>query len=153
MKQNWGIFMISLMMLTIINGSSEAKPEININGEKNIGGCSDRLNCVSSQSSNGRHAVKPFRLKGTPAKSWNNIANFVANMPRTTIVDASDQYLHAECKSRLLGFIDDLELQLDPSTGLIAIRSASRVGHYDFGVNRRRVEKLRNTLQEKGLIY
>ncbi len=71
-------------------------------------------------------------------------------MPRTRIVTESPEYLHAECRSSVFGFVDDLELQLRPSDGIIAVRSASRLGHSDFGVNRKRIETLRNALIKKG---
>ena len=80
------------------------------------------------------------------------MVNVVDQLPRSTIVEATDRYLHVECKSRLFRFIDDLELLLDPVTRVIAIRSAARVGKSDLGVNRRRVETLRKKLKEDGLI-
>jgi uncharacterized protein (DUF1499 family) len=64
-------------------------------------------------------------------------------MPRTRIVSLKPDYLHAESSSAVFGFVDDLELHLRPDENIIAIRSASRLGHSDFGVNRNRVEKLR----------
>jgi len=71
---------------------------------------------------------------------------------RTRITSETPEYLHAECRSALLGFIDDFELNLRPSEGVIAVRSASRVGYTDFGVNRKRVEALRAGLRKRGVI-
>ena len=67
-------------------------------------------------------------------------------MPRTTIVTATGDYLHAVCRTRL-GFADDVECRLCHTDGVIHVRSASRLGYYDFGVNRTRVERLRQQLQ------
>jgi uncharacterized protein (DUF1499 family) len=92
-------------------------------------------------------------LKGDPAAAWDAIRAVVGSLTRCTIVKTTDRYLHAECKSRLFGFVDDLELQLDREAGVIAIRSASRVGYSDLGVNRRRVETLRQKLKEAALIH
>jgi hypothetical protein len=64
----------------------------------------------------------------------------------------TDDYLHAECSSAFFGFVDDLELHLRPSQNLIAVRSAARLGHGDFGVNRRRVENLRSLLINQGMV-
>jgi len=64
----------------------------------------------------------------------------------------TDDYLHAECSSAFFGFVDDLELHLRPGQGTIAVRSAARLGHSDFGVNRKRVEKLRSLLTQQGVI-
>jgi len=76
----------------------------------------------------------------------------IGRLPRSEIVTATDRYLHATLKSRIFGFVDDLELRLDPQTDVIHIRSASRSGHYDLGVNRRRVERLRKQLRAAALI-
>jgi uncharacterized protein (DUF1499 family) len=73
-------------------------------------------------------------------------------MPGWTVITTTHTYIHVECKSRIFRFIDDLELHLNPSSGIISIRSASRVGYWDFGVNRRRVEFLRRELGTKQLI-
>ena len=61
-------------------------------------------------------------------------------------------YLHAECQSALMGFVDDLELHAQPDAGRIDVRSASRLGYGDLGVNRRRVETLRANLRAQGLV-
>ncbi len=73
-------------------------------------------------------------------------------LPRARIVEETEDYLHAECRSALFGFVDDLELQLRPSESIIAVRSASRLGYSDFGVNRRRVEALRESLAGRGVL-
>jgi uncharacterized protein (DUF1499 family) len=76
----------------------------------------------------------------------------VDSLPRSTIVKKTDTYLHAEFRSRVFRFVDDLELLLDPATGVVAIRSASRIGYSDLGVNRRRVATLRQKLTQNGII-
>jgi uncharacterized protein (DUF1499 family) len=68
------------------------------------------------------------------------------------VVEEATNYLHAQCASALFGFVDDLELHLRASANLIAVRSASRVGHSDMGVNRRRVERLRAALRARGVV-
>jgi uncharacterized protein (DUF1499 family) len=70
----------------------------------------------------------------------------VAKLPRATVVSERPGYLHVECRSKVFGFVDDLEFQLQAAQGTIAVRSASRTGYYDFGVNRQRVETLRAAL-------
>jgi uncharacterized protein (DUF1499 family) len=76
----------------------------------------------------------------------------VKEIPRTEIASQTDTYLHAECRSLVFRFVDDLELELRPGDGIIAVRSASRKGHSDFGVNRRRVEDLRERLRSRGVV-
>ena len=77
----------------------------------------------------------------------------VARQPRTTIVTDTGEYLRAECRSRLFGFVDDLELHLWPAGGVLAVRSAARLGWSDFGVNRRRVAALHAALKDAGAVW
>ncbi len=114
--------------------------------------CPGAPNCVSSDSREDRHAIGPLLLTSLGKKNWMLVRETVLSLPRTTIVAEHENHLQAECRSAWAGFVDDLELQLRPGKGVIAIRSASRTGHYDFGVNRRRVEKLRDLLRERGLV-
>lgn len=73
-------------------------------------------------------------------------------LPKTDIVTSTSDYIHAECRSRVFGFVDDLEVQLRRAEKVIAVRSASRTGYSDLGVNRRRVETLRLQLQQAGVL-
>ena len=75
----------------------------------------------------------------------------VESMPRTTVVEQDDGYLHAEARSLVFRFVDDLEVLL-ADDGEIVVRSASRLGRYDLGVNGRRVASLRDRLDEAGLL-
>ncbi|MDX5299597.1 MAG: DUF1499 domain-containing protein, partial [Gammaproteobacteria bacterium] len=68
-------------------------------------------------------------------------------LPRITLIRATDRYLHVEARSRVMRFVDDLELLLHPDTGQIEVRSAARLGYADFGVNRTRIEALRHALE------
>ena len=93
-----------------------------------------------------------LKLVGAPEQSWQQINSIITALPRTRIVTATNEYLHAECRSAVFGFTDDLELQLRPEEGRIEVRSLARLGYYDFGVNRKRVEQLRAILQKTGVI-
>lgn len=75
----------------------------------------------------------------------------VDSMPRTTVVKVDDRYLHAEARSRVFRFVDDLEVLVNPA-GELVVRSASRIGRSDFGVNAARVEELRQRLTEAGIL-
>ena len=105
------------------------------------------LNHVGSRPGNWRiHRVAPFAACGDPADTLRRLADIVRSMPRTEIVTATDTCLHAICRTRA-GFRDDLEFRYSPDHGVVHVRSASRVGIYDFGVNRRRVERVRRSLE------
>ena len=114
--------------------------------------CAARPNCVSSDAADAAHRVEPFRLALPAPEAWAAARRAVAKLPRVTVVTEREGYLHAECESRLLRFVDDLELQLRPADGAIAVRSASRLGYSDLGVNRARVEELRERLRAQGAL-
>jgi uncharacterized protein (DUF1499 family) len=114
--------------------------------------CPATPNCVSSDAADAAHQIAPLQLAVAPATAWPAVREFVAGMPRTAIVTETGDYLHAECRSAMLGFVDDLELHLRPGAGIIAVRSASRTGRSDFGVNRSRVEDLRAALIKRGIV-
>ncbi len=89
-----------------------------------------------------RRCASPARPR-PPGRPWPTC------WPRTTIATRDDQYLHALCRSSVFGFIDDLEFRLDPGSSSIAVRAAARQGYWDLGVNRRRVEAIRQAWQAR----
>jgi uncharacterized protein (DUF1499 family) len=106
--------------------------------------CPGSPNCVVSQgAADADHAIAPLAYSGEPAAALTALKAVVAAMPRTTIVESTDNYLYAEFASQLLGFVDDVEFYLDAAEGVIHVRSASRLGQSDLGVNRKRIEAIR----------
>ena len=108
--------------------------------------CPDRPNCVSSRATDARHAVAPLGIRGDATAAWRRLAAAIGGMPGARVVRDDGAYLHAEFSSATLGFVDDVELALDAAARVIHVRSAARLGRYDFGVNRARVEALRSSL-------
>jgi uncharacterized protein (DUF1499 family) len=107
---------------------------------------------VSSQSTDKDHAVEPIRFSGTSADAMADLNKVISGMPRAQIVTITDTYIHAEFTSALFRFVDDVEFCLDENTRTIHLRSASRMGSSDLGVNRKRTEELRlsiNALRPK----
>ena len=145
-----GVLLTMILMVSV--GCSGKRPDGTGNGPTGLRGCPGSPNCVSSEATDTPHAVEPFCLKGDPGATWALVRNELDSRPGWSVVTATGTYIHAECKSRVFRFVDDLELHLDPSTGIISIRSASRVGYWDFGANRRRVERLRRDLKAGRLI-
>ena len=107
-----------------------------------LASCPNTPNCVNSQDT-GRSTVAPLAFNDSPASAFARLKQIVASLPRTRIVEATDSYLHAEVKSRIFGFVDDVEFLVDPLAAQMHVRSASRIGYSDFGVNRARVEAIR----------
>lgn len=93
------------------------------------------------------HRIEPLPVHGEPAAAFKRLKNLLEHMERTVIVTATDDYVHAACRSRR-GYIDDLECRLCREEKVIHVRSAARTWHavFDFGVNRARVERLRQEL-------
>lgn len=114
--------------------------------------CPDSPNCVSSDATDAAHHVEPLRIVGNVDEAWRAARSIVDDWPRTRRVSEAGHYAHYECRTALFRFVDDLELELRPDQGLIAVRSASRLGYSDLGVNRRRVERLRSALEGRGLV-
>jgi uncharacterized protein (DUF1499 family) len=105
--------------------------------------CPSSPNCVCSQDADDAHHVEPLSFEGSPQEALARLKEVLASWPRTTVVTETEGYVHAECRSRLFRFVDDVEFLLDPQAKVIHVRSASRAGKGDLGVNRRRVEALR----------
>ena len=110
--------------------------------------CPSSPNCVATQAGDADHRMEPIPFTGPPEEAMQRINDLVADMPRTKIVTVEDSYLHAEFRSALFRFVDDVEFLFDPEEQVIHFRSASRVGHSDFGVNRRRMEQIREAFSE-----
>ncbi len=142
-----------IMLAVFSNGPPAAASKKGIPYPEHLPDCPGKPNCVSSRATDAKHTIEALQLSrnNIPAK-WVAIQREIEKLPRCTLIKASDRYLHAACKSRLFGFVDDLELLLDPVNGKIEIRSAAQTGYSDFGVNRRRVESLRASLKKSGLL-
>ena len=110
--------------------------------------CPATPNCVSSRSADDSQRVAPFPLRGPPLSSMAKLARIVAAQPGAAIVTQRDDYLHATFATPLMGFVDDVEFVVDAPRGVIDVRSASRLGYGDLGVNRKRVEALRAAFAE-----
>jgi len=118
--------------------------------EGRLGPLPSSPNAVSSQADDSERRVEPLRFAGDPAAAMARLRRVVEAMPRTEIVRADERYLHATFTTRVLRFVDDVELLLDPEAGAIHVRSASRVGYSDLGANRSRVEALREAFVAAG---
>ena len=94
--------------------------------------------------------IEPLPLiDGDPQRSWTELRAVLATRPDISIVREEGGYLHAEARTRWLRFVDDLEFWANPAAGVIELRSASRLGREDFGVNRERIEGLRAAYRQR----
>ena len=137
------LFLVPLIGAVALGALSRRRPATLGVREGRLAPCPAAPNSVSSQAADPTHHVEPLPLEGTAAQAQSRLRRVLSGMPRTSIVRAEKNYLHAECKSRLVGFVDDIEFLIDEPSGVVHVRSASRVGYSDLGVNRRRVEQIR----------
>lgn len=100
-------------------------------------------NCVNSQSTEGDSKIAPLAYAGDGKIALARLHGLVAAMAAARIVEFRPGYVYAEFTSKWLGFVDDVEFYLDEKAGVIHVRSASRLGRKDFGVNRQRVDAIR----------
>lgn len=116
--------------------------------ERQLRPCPDSPNCVSSFSSSAEQAIEPIEYSEPTAQMRERLLNALAEMPRTTVVTNEPDYIHAEIRTRLWGFIDDAEFYFDEANDTLHMRSGARLGYGDMGVNRRNLEQIRNALVE-----
>jgi uncharacterized protein (DUF1499 family) len=109
-------------------------------------------NCVSSQAdaTDAGHYIAPIAFRGSALEAIAAARKAVESMPRAIVIRHEGNYLYAEFRSKLMGYVDDVEFTHDEKAGLLHVRSASRLGRRDFGVNRERVEALRARI-ERGI--
>lgn len=145
--------MTAVLMTLLMVGCAAAQHEDWVGSRPiNPESCPESPNCVSAEAEDYRHKIDGFRLKGDFGKNWLEIRRVVGALPESTIDKADEIYLRATFRSRVFRFADIFECFLNPSTGMVSIRSAAQSGYWDFGVNRRRVERLRRALQAEDLI-
>ncbi|TKF35782.1 DUF1499 domain-containing protein [Vibrio kanaloae] len=110
--------------------------------------CGDKPNCVSTQDDREQHALAAFELSDSP--NLDAIEQVALTLPGSKTANRTENYLRIECTSRIMRFVDDLELKVTGDK--LIVRSESRTGYSDFGVNRKRAEQLRTSLKSEGLI-
>lgn len=113
--------------------------------------CPDRPNCVGSQEPAPDSRVEPIRHQASAQQAEQAIRRVMGELPRCRLAAESEQYLHFTVTTRWLRFVDDVEFLIDDQKKLIDLRSASRLGYSDLGVNRQRVEEIRRKLREAGI--
>lgn len=110
-----------------------------------LAACRRTPNCVSSQAdpADREHYIEPIRFDG----SFSEVQSLVAGMSGATVIRSEGNYLYAEFRTPLMRFVDDFELLHEGGT--LHVRSSSRLGRRDFGVNRKRVEALRALIRAR----
>lgn len=110
--------------------------------------CPAKPNCISSQAGSSTHGVAPFTFTDSAVEAMHRLGTALATEPRVRIITSTPTYLHAEVRSLIFRFVDDIEFLVDAEQRVIHVRSASRIGYSDLGVNRRRVERIRRAFSQ-----
>ncbi len=130
-------------MLWGISGCSSGRPHNLGLNNKLLAACPASPNCVLSQKSDSRHQVQPLSYSGPLEAASELLQQAINSMSGTQIITQDASYWHVEFTTRWLRFIDDVEFYFVESEALIHLRSASRLGYWDLGQNRKRVEEIR----------
>jgi uncharacterized protein (DUF1499 family) len=137
-------FLYALIISVLLTGCSGSRPtNLGIRDGK-LAPCPESPNCVSSQSTDKKHFIKPLSYDGSLAEARGKLVSIIQTMKRSRIISQEDTYIHAEFTSALFRFVDDTEFYFDDRAKTIHMRSASRIGYSDLGVNRKRIETIRS---------
>ena len=112
--------------------------------------CPESPNCVVSQNGDEDHSIAAIPYTSDRATAKETLLKVLSVVPRTEIVEQTNNYIHAESTSRIFKFVDDAEFYFPKDEKVIEVRSASRVGESDLGVNRRRIEQIRLAMEDIG---
>ena len=140
---------IFLRFITLAKSSNEIETSPGLENGKLLP-CKEKPNCVCSLEKREVYFVEPLRFSGSPEVALQNLKKLILEIDGLSLKSQSDGYMHFTAKSRLFGFIDDLEIQISADNQTIQIRSESRVGYSDLGANRKRVEKIRAMFNTMG---
>ncbi|MEE9424559.1 MAG: DUF1499 domain-containing protein [Methylococcales bacterium] len=131
----------------IFAGESKTTTENNMSLQ--LPPCPNSPNCVSSTDTDESHTIAALNFEGsTPEKAMQSLHQVLLSITEKVQVGEDGLTVHAEFKSAVFGFIDDVDAVLNADQQCIEIRSASRTGYSDFGVNRRRVESIRQAFNQ-----
>ncbi|MBL4763030.1 MAG: DUF1499 domain-containing protein [Gammaproteobacteria bacterium] len=152
MKTTLVIFLIAAVSIAIyffVLGKLSQSDKATLLNQTRLSACPNKPNCLCSEyKTDVSHYISPIALNAANAnQQFSILKKSIINM-HGEIQHASNNYLSATFKSSIFGFVDDLEARLDTENNLIQLRSASRVGHSDFGANRKRIETLKLIYQE-----
>jgi uncharacterized protein (DUF1499 family) len=110
--------------------------------------CPSTPNCVNSQSQDAAHKIEPLIYNSSPQVAMADLKTVLQSFRRIKAIAQTDNYIYAEFTIPVVGFVDDVEFFLDESAKVIHVRSASRMGESDLGVNRSRIENLKNKFSQ-----
>lgn len=141
------IFSLIITLSCSLIFANPALAAIGLNNSQ-LSSCPDSPNCVVSQNGDENHSIAAIPYQSDRATAKETLLKVLSVVPRTEVVEQTDNYIHAESTSRIFKFVDDVEFYFPKDRNVVHVRSASRVGESDLGVNRRRIEQIRLAMQD-----
>lgn len=136
-------YLLTIIVLIFAACSGTKPTDIGIkNGQ--FKACPSSPNCISTQAADddSQHKMSPMTYTGTMEAAKTKLLKIINDMERTVITEKAGNYIHSEFMSKTMKFVDDVEFYFDDANKAIHFRSASRKGHSDLGVNRKRMEAI-----------
>lgn len=148
----WAVVLLIPLLVVVafaVMSATSRRPKTLGMREGRLAACPDSPNCVSTQADREHQRMDSIPLTIDAADALAVLKRVVLSMPRSQIITADEYYVHAEFTSALFRFVDDVEFFIDPEQRVIHFRSASRAGHSDLGVNRKRMQSLADAFQRE----
>lgn len=143
-----GLTLLVVILRWIIRIISPKPSDLGMQADKKLKNCPPTPNCVCSQCPpTATNYLSSIKFDGTTGQAMDRILEVLLGFPRNLIVEQTHDYLWVEFRSYFWGFRDDVEFLIDEPDQVIHFRSAARLGKYDFGVNRERVEMIRKVFE------
>ena len=138
-----GTLLFLLIVSVLTRTFPPSKPETVGLRDNSLQNCGSKPNCVCSLQNDSAHGIAPFQIRENVNSSMEKLSKIIRSMNGARIIFSREDYLYAEFKTSFFGFIDDVEFHVNKSANRIEVRSASRLGYSDLGLNRSRVESIR----------
>ena len=138
-----GTLLFLLIVSVLTRTFPPSKPETVGLRDNSLQNCGSKPNCVCSLQKDSTHGIAPFQIRENVNSSMEKLSKIIRSMNGARIISNRENYLYAEFKTSFFGFIDDVEFHANESANQIEVRSASRLGYSDLGLNRSRVESIR----------
>ncbi|SMF56609.1 DUF1499 domain-containing protein [Pseudobacteriovorax antillogorgiicola] len=138
---------LPFMLLITISACTGTRPtDIGIQ-EGGLKPCPDSPNCVSSFAETEEHKIEPLPIINNKAETLEKLKSIINSMPRTEVIQETDNYLYVEFTTFIMRYVDDVEFYIPDDESVVHVRSASRLGHSDMGLNRERIEAIRSQMK------
>lgn len=137
------MIVFGMVLSVFIMGCTGTRPTTLGINNGNLSPCPEKPNCISSQAADENHFSEFFQYTSDKSVAFNTLKKIIIAQPRTKIVSETDNYIYAEYTTAIFRFVDDVEFYFPDNEQIVHFRSASRLGHSDLGVNKKRIEGIR----------